>query len=65
MVGRGMQRDLAPLGGAVGNQQQIANLGDLQRGAAMRDLLISCGGIEQTVKIEAPAGAQDIRAALR
>ena len=53
-----MQRDLPPLGGAVGHQQQIANLGDLQRGPVDARLVDQRRGIEQAVKIEVAAGAQ-------
>ncbi len=53
-----MQGDLAPLGGAIGDQQQVANLQDLQRGAADARLVDQLCGIEQAVKIEAAAGAQ-------
>ena len=58
MAGSGMQRDLAPLRGAVGDQQQVANFGDLQRRAADPRLVDQRRGIEQAVKIKVPAGAE-------
>ncbi len=53
-----MQSDLAPLGGAVGQQQHVANLAELQRRAANARLVDQQSGIEQAVKIKAAAGAQ-------
>ena len=55
---RRMQRDLAPLGGAVGQQQHVADLGNLQRGAADARLVQHIGRIEQAGEIEASARAQ-------
>ncbi len=53
-----MQRDLAPLGGTIGQQQQIANLEDLQRRARDARLVDQLRRVEQSVKVEASAGAQ-------
>ena len=47
-----MQSDLAPLGGTVGHQQQVANLGNLQRRAADARLVDQLGRIEQAMEVE-------------
>ena len=57
-IRRRVKGDLAPLGGAVGHQQQVANLQHFQRGAADARLVDQLGGIEQAVKVEAAARAQ-------
>ncbi len=56
--GRGMKCDLAPLGGTVGEQKQIANLDDLQRGSGDACLVDQLRRIEQTVKVKTPSGPQ-------
>ena len=48
-----MQRDLAPLGCAVGQRQDVADLGQLQRRAADARLADQLRGIEQAVEVEA------------
>ena len=53
-----MQRDFAPLGGAIGKVHQVADLGNFQRGAADARLAQQRSGIEQAVKIEAATLAQ-------
>ncbi len=53
-----MQRDLAPFGSPVGDQQQVADLGNLQCGAADPRLVDQSRRIEQPVKIKMSAGAK-------
>ena len=43
-VGGGMDRDFPPLGGPVGDQQQIADLANLERGARDARLVDQCVG---------------------
>src|SRR6266853_4085325 len=53
---RRMERDLAPLGGFVDEQHEVANLGDLQRGAGNARLGQQAVCIEEAGEIEAAAG---------
>jgi hypothetical protein len=53
-----MECDLAPLGGAIGEQEQIANLDDLQRGSGDACLVDQLRRIEQTVEVETSSGPQ-------
>ncbi len=55
---RRMQRNLAPLGSTIGQQQHIAQLGNLQRCAANARLVQDIGRIQQAGEIEASAHAQ-------
>src|SRR5208337_1735705 len=55
---RRMQCNLAPFRSAINHQQQVANLGGLQRSALYARLVDQRRGIEQTVKIEVSAPAQ-------
>ena len=60
-----MQSDLAPLGSAVGYQQQVANLGQFQHRPANARLVQQRGGIEQSVKIEVPPARRYPRSSFR
>ena len=53
MFGGRIHRDLAPLGGTIGEQQQISNLQDLKRRARDARLVDQLRRIEQSVKVEA------------
>ena len=53
-----MQRNLAPLGSAVGQQQHVADFRQLQRRALNSRLVQQRRGIEQAVEIEAAAVAK-------
>src|SRR5690348_1366253 len=57
-VGGGMSRDLPPFRCPIGDQQQVAYLGNLEGGTLDAGFVDRLRRIQQAMKVKPPAGAQ-------